>query len=87
MMSAGPVGPVLSGLSWRKLDFEVVVQKDWVNARLLHRDRACTEKNLDLIGRLMGCSRQRDMVMNDESIVSWHVEAFLRGNYEFDPTK
>ena len=75
------------GAVLERIDFEVVVQKDLVNARLLHRDRACTEKNLDLIGRLMGCSRQRDMVMNDESIVSWHVEAFLRGNYEFDPTK
>ena len=75
------------GAVLEKIGFEVVVQKDLVNARLLHRDRACTEKNLDLIGRLMGCSRQRDMVMNDESIVSWHVDAFLRGNYGFDPTK
>ena len=73
------------GTVLEKMGFEVVVQKDGVNARLLHQDRSCMEKNLDLIGRLMGCSRQRDMVMNDESIVSWHVEAFLRGNYEFDP--
>jgi hypothetical protein len=75
------------GTVLEKIGFEVVVQKDGVNARLLHQDRACMEKNLDLIGRLMGCSRQRDMVMNDESIVSWHVEAFLRGNYEFDPSQ
>lgn len=75
------------GAVLEKMDFEVVVQKDFVNGRFLRKDRASTEKNLDLIGRLMGCSRQRDMVMNDESIVSWHIEAFLRGNYTFDPDK
>jgi hypothetical protein len=73
------------GAVLEKIGFEVIVQKDWVNARLLYQDRSCTEKNLDLIGRLMGCSRQRDMVMNDEAIVSWHIEAFLQGNYGFDP--
>jgi pyruvate, water dikinase len=75
------------GAVLEKLGFEVTVQKDWVNARLLHQSRVDMENNLDLIGRLMGCSRQRDMVMNDEAIVSWHVEAFLRGNYGFDPSK
>jgi pyruvate,water dikinase len=75
------------GVVLEKLDFEVVVQKDYVNGRFIGHDRASTENNLDLIGRLMGCIRQRDMVMNDESIVSWHIEAFLRGNYTFDPDK
>ncbi|MBA4394714.1 MAG: hypothetical protein C0407_14280 [Desulfobacca sp.] len=76
------IGAVLENMG-----FEVVVQKDLVDARFLRKDRKSTENNLDLIGRLMGCSRQRDMVMNDESIVSWHIEAFLRGNYTFDPEK
>ena len=73
------------GVVLEQLGFEVVVQKDLVDARLLRRDRPCLEKNLDLIGRLMGCSRQRDMVMNDEAVVSWYIEAFLQGNYGFDP--
>jgi hypothetical protein len=68
------------------LGFEVVIQKDLVDARFLRSSREATEKNLDLIGRLMGCSRQRDMVMNDEAVVTWHIEAFLRGNYGFDPS-
>jgi hypothetical protein len=76
------IGAVLENMG-----FEVVVQKDLVNGRFLRQDRDGTEKNLGLIGRLMGCSRQRDMVMNDESVVSWHTEAFLRGNYGFDPQK
>ncbi|MEW6186318.1 MAG: hypothetical protein AB1585_11335 [Thermodesulfobacteriota bacterium] len=73
------------GTVLEKLGFEVVVQKDLVDGRYLCRHREATEKNLDLIGRLMGCSRQRDMVMNDEAVVSWHVDAFLSGNYGFDP--
>jgi hypothetical protein len=75
------------GAVLERLNFEVVVQKDYVNGRFVGQDRPSTERNLDLIGRLMGCSRQRDMVMNDEAIVSWHIEAFLRGNYIFDPEK
>jgi hypothetical protein len=75
------------GAVLEKMGFEVVVHKDLVHSRLLGRDRETTETNLDLIGRLMGCVRQRDMVMNDESIVSWHIEAFLRQNYTFDPDR
>jgi hypothetical protein len=75
------------GAVLEEMGFEVVVQKDLVDSRFLGRDRTSTETNLDLIGRLMGCSRQRDMVMNDESIVSWHIEAFLRKNYTFDPAQ
>jgi hypothetical protein len=75
------------GAVLEELGFEVAVQKDLVHSRFIGRDRTATETNLDLIGRLMGCSRQRDMVMNDESIVSWHIEAFLRQNYSFDPAQ
>ncbi len=65
--------------------FSVRVQKDLVSAGFLRQPNPQTEEKLDLLGRLMGCSRQRDMVMDDEDIVDWHIEAFLRGNYSFDP--
>jgi pyruvate,water dikinase len=68
-----------------RIGFAVEVQGDLVNTRYLRQSRSGTEANLDLLGRLMGCCRQRDMVMNDESIVNWHIEAFLRGNYSFTP--
>jgi pyruvate,water dikinase len=41
------------------------------------------EEKLDLLGRLMACARQRDMVMGDEKVVDWYVQAFLEGNYRF----
>jgi pyruvate,water dikinase len=68
-----------------RIGFAVEVQGDLVNARFHRRPRPEVESRLDLLGRLMGCSRQRDMVMKNESIVNWHVEAFLRGNYSFTP--
>ena len=68
-----------------RLGFEVHVHKDLIEGRLINSDRGQTEDRLDLIGRLMGCVRQRDMVMNSDSTVNWYAEAFLRGNYSFDP--
>ena len=75
------------GAVLERLGFESMVQKDQVDARFIHRDRSEIELNLDMVGRLMGCIRQRDMVMNDDAIANWHTEAFLRGNYAFDPDK
>jgi len=72
------------GLVLERLDFEVDVHKDLIEARLNNAERAVIENRLNLIGRLMGCSRQRDMVMNNESTVNWYAEAFLRGNYAFE---
>jgi hypothetical protein len=72
------------GLVLERLGFEVDVHKDLIEARLNNTERAVIENRLDLIGRLMGCSRQRDMVMNNESTVTWYAEAFLRGNYAFE---
>jgi hypothetical protein len=72
------------GLVLERLDFEVDVHKDLIEARMITAERAVIENRLDMIGRLMGCSRQRDMVMNSESTVNWYAEAFLRGNYAFE---
>jgi hypothetical protein len=72
------------GLVLERLDFEVDVYKDLIEARMINAERTVVENRLDLIGRLMGCSRQRDMVMNNESTVNWYAEAFLRGNYAFE---
>lgn len=66
-----------------RIGFAVEVQGDLVNARFFRQTCSEVEAKLDLLGRLMGCSRQRDMVMNDESIVHWYIEAFLKGNYSF----
>ncbi len=72
------------GAVMARLDFEVEVTGDLIVARLWKYPRQLMEEKLDLIGRLMGCARQRDMVMADDALVDWYVEAFLAGNYRFE---
>jgi pyruvate,water dikinase len=71
------------GAVLEKLDFEVEVTGDLVVGRLWKYPRELLEEKLDLLGRLMGCARQRDMLMADDAIVDWYTEAFLAGNYRF----
>ena len=63
--------------------FCVDVRADLVNAWLRRYPRDVTEDRLDMLGRLMGCSRQLDMFMADEASMRWYVAAFLSGNYRF----
>jgi len=72
------------GAVLEKLDFEVEVTGDLVVGRLWKYPRELLEQKLDLLGRLMGCARQRDMLMADDTIVDWYTAAFLAGNYKFE---
>jgi pyruvate,water dikinase len=63
--------------------FSVDVRDDLVNAWLRRYPREVTEDRLDMLGRLMACSRQLDMFMADEASMRWYVAAFLGGNYRF----
>ncbi len=72
------------GVVLEKLDFEVEVTGDLVVGRLWKYPRELLEEKLDLLGRLMGCARQRDMLMADDAIVDWYAAAFLAENYKFE---
>jgi pyruvate, water dikinase len=72
------------GAVLEKLDFEVEITGDLVVGRLWKYPRELLEEKLDLLGRLMGCARQRDMLMADDAIVDWYTAAFLAGNYKFE---
>ena len=72
------------GAVLEKLDFEVEVTGDLVVGRLWKYPRELLEQKLDLLGRLMGCARQRDMLMADDAIVDWYAAEFLAGNYRFE---
>jgi pyruvate, water dikinase len=65
------------------LDFDVEITGDLVVAKLGKYPQPLMEEKLDLLGRLMACARQRDMVMGDEKKVDWYIQAFLEGNYRF----
>ena len=41
-----------------------------------------SEAGLELLGKLMGCARQMDMLMDNESTRRHYVDRFLAGDYE-----
>ncbi len=71
------------GAILEKLDFVTEITGDLVVARLGKYPQPLMEEKLDMLGRLMACARQRDMVMGDAKIVDWYIQAFLEGNYRF----
>jgi len=64
-------------------NFRVEVKGDLVIADLKGASRKETEEKLDMLGRLMGCSRQLDMAISSVDAKDWYVKAFLEGNYSF----
>jgi len=64
-------------------NFRVEVKGDLVIADLKGASRKETEEKLDILGRLMGCSRQLDMAISSIDAKDWYVKAFLEGNYSF----
>jgi len=67
------------------LGFYINIKEDLINATLKGLPMKEQEQKLDMIGRLLGCSRLLDMAMDNEDAMEWFVEAFQRGNYNFEP--
>jgi pyruvate,water dikinase len=70
----------------RQWGYSVDVRQDLVNAWLKRYPREATEERLDVVGRLMACSRQLDMFMASEATMRWYVAQFMSGNYRFRVT-
>ncbi len=62
--------------------FTVERRGDLVTARMQRRPAPASEAGLDVLGRLMGCARQLDMLLHSEETVATFVESFLGGRYE-----
>jgi pyruvate,water dikinase len=62
--------------------FSVDYRGDLVTAWLRGYARPSSEAGLELLGKLMGCARQLDMLMENEATVRRYVERFLAGDYE-----
>jgi pyruvate, water dikinase len=71
------------GVVLEALGFEVLVKEDLVKAEYRKFPQPMVEEKLEYLGRLMGCARQLDMAMSDDSVVGWYARAFLEGNYSF----
>ena len=64
-------------------DFKVEIKGDMVLASIKGASQMETEDKLDMLGRLMGCSRQLDMAISSMEAKDWYVKAFLEENYSF----
>jgi pyruvate, water dikinase len=71
------------GLVLEELGFEVMIKEDMVKAEYRKYPAEMIEEKLEHLGRLMGCARQLDMTLSDETMVNWYAQAFLAGNYGF----
>jgi pyruvate, water dikinase len=65
--------------------FEVRLTGDVLDARLDPLPSASLEEKLDMVGRLLGCTRLLDMIIADEATVDTLTAEFLKGNYRFGP--
>lgn len=64
------------------LDFNVRVKGDLVIARAGNMIRSEMERTLDLLGRLVGFTRQLDVRLDSDAKIDHYVKAFLLGNYK-----
>jgi pyruvate,water dikinase len=66
----------------RFIGFSVDQREDLVTAWYKgYRKDACKEK-LEILGKLMGCARQLDMLTADVRKVNYYIENFIGGNYK-----
>ncbi|MBF0463669.1 MAG: hypothetical protein HQK88_01200 [Nitrospirae bacterium] len=63
--------------------FKADIKGDLVIATLNGASKEETEEKLEMLGRLLGCSRQLDMAISTMEAKDWYVKAFLEGNYSF----
>lgn len=59
--------------------FWVEVKEDNVFARMEKYPAGVLEEKLGVIGRLIVCTRQMDMVMFNDAVVDWYIEQFMKG--------
>jgi pyruvate,water dikinase len=66
-------------------DFAVRAQRDLLEAQMRRARASELLSHLEMLGRLLGCTRLLDMSLRDEGMVEVLVTAFLRGDYRFGP--
>jgi pyruvate,water dikinase len=65
--------------------FKVEKKGDMIDAQLSRNDRQTLETKLEVVGKLLGCTRVLDMSLKDGSQVEELVESFMKGIYDFSP--
>ncbi len=72
----------LIGEILKSYDLNVKMKGDVVTARITNMPREDMERVLEILGRLIGFTRQLDVHMDSDETVQRYLDAFLRGEYE-----
>ena len=65
----------------RQLNFGVDRRQDLITAWFRYHSQQDSEQALQMLGRLMACARQLDMLLRDDDMVKRYSRQFLNGNY------
>ena len=65
----------------KAFEFEVQIRGDLVTARLSHLPRQEAKRTLDILGRLVGFTRQLDVRMESDQRAEEYAKAFIKGDY------
>jgi pyruvate,water dikinase len=68
----------------KKIDFEVKITEDVIEAVVSRYKKAEIEKKLEILGKLTAYTKQLDMVMYSEEVTNWYVQEFLSDHVEFN---
>jgi pyruvate,water dikinase len=63
--------------------FSVDLREDLLTARYRGYSREACEEKLEMLGKLTGCARQLDMLMDSNETVKIFVDRFLSSDYKF----
>jgi len=65
----------------RQLNFGVDRRHDLITAWFRYHTQQESEQALEVLGRLMACARQLDMLLTNDDMVKRYTREFLEGNY------
>jgi len=68
-----------------QVGFKIEQKGDLLDVQLSRCERSRLEDALELIGRLLGCTRLLDLVLKDRSQVDEMVKRFISGDYDLSP--
>lgn len=66
-----------------RLDFEVSIKGDLLEATFARYDGSDTAERLDLLGRLLASSKLLDMTLSNQEDIAFYCDEFFKGNYDF----
>lgn len=68
----------------RKLDFEVKIKEDVIEAAITKYKKKVIENRLEILGKLTAYTKQLDMVMYSDDVTNWYVQEFISEHIDLE---